>query len=67
MSIYPQIESTTTWLVPRNESDPEGEELRAMVVGHIVGILRDELRQQLPPEQFESIRELFVIERPLGQ
>ena len=59
MTIHHQIESTTTWLVPRNEADPEGEDLRTMVTNHIVGLVRDEVKLALPPEQYEAVRGLF--------
>lgn len=59
MTLHHQIESTTTWLVPRNESDHDGEELRTMVANHIVGLVRDEIKLILPPEQFEAVRGLF--------
>jgi hypothetical protein len=58
-NLHHQINTTTTWLVPRNEGDPGGEELRTMVTGHIVGLVRDEIKLALPPEQYEAVRGLF--------
>lgn len=59
MNLHQQIESTTTWLIPRNEADPEGEELRTIVTGHIIGLVRDEVKLILPSEQYEAVRGLF--------